>query len=265
MILHLWVVAMLGTPSSFDVAELGERMRPAVVMLISRDLSGETVGTGTGFFITDDGLVATNEHVVKGAKDMVAQFHDGREVPVRGVLADSAEHDLAILKIDGGPWPALELGDVSAVKPGDRVAVLGHPLGLGWTLSDGIIAAIRENGLAGSTVKGAPDGPLMQFTAAATFGSSGSPIVGADGRVIAVVQSGVSEAGLRLGVSAASLRKLIDEARAGEVKPFGGTVALNLAISVGVFLSALALWIWFNPKRRKLRALKRELKRYGSR
>ena len=155
-------------------------------LLLAKEWSGST---GTGFLIDRRGYVVTNEHVIRGVKEVMVTLHDGTRQEAAVIAADPAL-DIAVVKIPGEPsLPVLNLGDSDSVQLGDRVYVLGFPLGttLGSavTVSDGLISSIRQrNGER-----------WFQTSAPVNPGNSGGPLVWADsGVVIGVVTSKLAEA-----------------------------------------------------------------------
>ncbi len=135
-------------------------------------------GQGSGFVISADGYLLTNNHVVDGAKEVKVKFSDGHEHTAKVVGAD-ADSDVALLKIDGEKaFPYLELGTRAAPKVGDWVVAVGNPLGLGHTVTAGIVSGMGRN---------IPDLPLEEFIqtdASINPGNSGGPLIGVDGRVV---------------------------------------------------------------------------------
>jgi serine protease Do len=174
-----------------DVSEIAARVKPSVVHLAVLDASGEEAGNGTGFFISASGWIVTNHHVIEHARAMRARLADGGERRILGVLADDEKDDVAIIQAEGQGYPALELAEAASVKEGAEVVVIGSPLGLQFTISQGNISALRLEGM-----PDLHDGydrlrttPIVQITAPITFGSSGSPVVNFEGRVVGVAQS----------------------------------------------------------------------------
>ena len=153
----------------------------AVVLLEGVDASGDKNVIGTGFLISEDGLVVTNHHVVQPAYRMIAKFSGGTAVPVENVVADSPDDDIAILRISAKGFKYLRLGDSSAASPGEHVLVIGSPLGLQGTVSDGIVSGVRQ--LRNRT--------WIQTSAPVSPGNSGGPLIDTDGNVIGVVTMGI--------------------------------------------------------------------------
>ncbi len=121
-------------------------------------------------------MLVTNRHVVRGADSARAKLPNGTTYRIAGVIGTSPTADLVALKIDGSTRTTLPLRD-SLPKPGERLVVIGSPLGLDQSVSDGIVSAVRD-------VEGY--GTVIQITAPISAGSSGSPVVDMDGRVLGV-------------------------------------------------------------------------------
>ncbi len=100
-------------------------------------------GLGTGFVVRKDGWIATNLHVIAGASELLVTTHDGRELPVVDVLAVDEARDLALVRVDAAELGVVVLGDSDAVRAGDAVVAIGHPLGLEDTVSNGLVSAVR--------------------------------------------------------------------------------------------------------------------------
>jgi tetratricopeptide (TPR) repeat protein len=156
-----------------------KRVEPSIIVLLTYDKEGISLGQGTGFFITQDGDVITNYHVLKGASRADVRTSDGKVYPVKRVVAEDEEGDLIRVSIEI-PKEVVHPLPIHASFPevGERIIVIGTPLGLEKTVSDGIISAIRE----------VPQfGKIIQVTAPISPGSSGSPVVNLNGEVIGVV------------------------------------------------------------------------------
>lgn len=165
---------------TIDLRAVAKKARPSVMMLIVSDTNDKEIGTGTGFLVSPDGKLITNHHVIENAANAVAKAENGGLFPVEGVLADDPKNDLVLLKLKGKDLPFLSLGDSDRIEVGTRIAVIGSPLGLEGTLSDGIVSAVRD--LEGDTRR-------LQITAAISPGSSGSPVLTATGEVVGVASS----------------------------------------------------------------------------
>jgi S1-C subfamily serine protease len=153
---------------TLDLTTLAEKTRPSVFLITTADRNGGSIAAGTGFLVSKDGYLVTNHHVIRKAASAVAKADNGATFRVEGILATDVERDLAVLKIASRDSPSLALGASLAVKAGEKVAVIGSPLGLEGSLSEGIVAANRE-------VK--EFGRMLQITAPISHGSSGSPVL----------------------------------------------------------------------------------------
>lgn len=161
-------------PQRLAPKEIVLRSKPAIVRV--EDSDGRV---GTGFVIDPSGLVATNLHVVVGAREIKVTTLDGTVLPVTSIVALDPDHDLALIDVDPAqPMPTVPLGDSDQVAAGDPVLAIGNPLGvLDYTVSDGLIAAVRQL---------APDVTLLQISAPISQGSSGGPLFNPFGEVIGV-------------------------------------------------------------------------------
>lgn len=155
-------------------------IRQATVTIEVRLPDGRS-GSGSGFLIGSDGIVATAAHVLGGATSGKVRMIRGDEYAIEGVLAIDSEKDLAIIRIAGYALPTVTLGNSDSVEVGERIIVVGAPLGLEATVSDGLISAVR-------VVDGIR---LIQLSAPASPGSSGGPVLNQAGRVVGMIVRGV--------------------------------------------------------------------------
>ena len=163
---------------SLTTAQIAKRVSPTVVVIQGKTDSGEV--QGSGFVISKDGKIVTNLHVIKDLNTAKVQLADGKVFDSLSVLAVDERRDLAIIKISGLNLTVLPLGNADTLAVGERVVVVGSPLGLDATVTAGILSAIRDSG----------DGyKLLQTDAAVNHGKSGGPLVGADGSAVGVVSS----------------------------------------------------------------------------
>ncbi len=170
-----------------DLKNLARDAKTSVLKLRVLDVSGNEVGSGTGFFVSSDGLLVTNRHVVDSAHQIEAVPAEGPPYAVRGIVAQDEVDDLAVLRVDAGRTRPLLLADGGLPEPGERIVVLGGPLGLAGSLSEGIVAAVRDPS---EVEQRRGDGSsLLQITASISPGSSGSPVMKFDGQVVGVVVS----------------------------------------------------------------------------
>jgi S1-C subfamily serine protease len=163
-----------------SLPELVRRVKPSVVAIATYDAQGEALMTGSGFFLRP-GQVVTNLHVMRGASRAEIKTLDGkgRVFPVAGLIATDEEGDLALLSVDPRP-DRLRTSELASALPdeGEQIVVIGNPLKLEGSVTDGIVSAVRE----------VPNvGKIIQITAPISHGNSGSPVFNMKGQVIGVV------------------------------------------------------------------------------
>ncbi len=154
-----------------------QKARSSVALIEVFDAANKAIATGSGFFVSADGMLVTNFHVIEGANRIVVKLENGAMYEVAGVLADNSNSDVVLLRVKGDGFAFLEMGDTAKAEVGQHVTVIGSPLGLEGTVSDGIISAKRE--LPGRV-------KWLQITAPIAPGSSGSPVLDANGSVLGV-------------------------------------------------------------------------------
>jgi serine protease Do len=160
--------------AELPIEEVFRTSTPAVLYL-ERPYGGH----GTGFFITETGVVATNAHVARGESSLAAISYSGGRYEARVVYVDP-ELDIALLKVDGTSFPHLNLSDISRVAPGQTVLAIGNPgAGLQNTVTKGIVSAVGSDPHLGK-------GTWIQTDAAINPGNSGGPLLDAWGGVIGI-------------------------------------------------------------------------------
>ncbi|KKP79442.1 MAG: hypothetical protein A2271_04165 [Candidatus Moranbacteria bacterium RIFOXYA12_FULL_35_19] len=154
----------------------------------SGETKKQTIGGGTGFFITPDGMIVTNRHVVDDSSaDYTIVANDEKEYPAK-VLAIDPNNDIAILKIEGENYPILELGDSDAIQIGQTVIAIGNSLGeFSNTVSRGIISGLQRDLTAGNGLRQTEKlNNIIQTDAAINPGNSGGPLLDINGQVIGI-------------------------------------------------------------------------------
>ena len=156
--------------------------------------SAREMGVGSGFIVSADGTIVTNNHVIDGADSITVRLKDGKELPARLVGADS-KTDLAVLKVDAGQsLPSLGWGDSEHARVGDWVVAIGNPFGLTGTVTAGIISS------RGRDTGASPYVDFIQIDAPLNSGNSGGPLLNDAGQVIGVNTAIVSPNGGSVGI-----------------------------------------------------------------
>jgi S1-C subfamily serine protease len=212
---------------STDLADLIDSVENSVVRVNVSGPGGG--GLGSGFIANADGTVVTNHHVIEGAATAEVIFKDGRKARVRGVRADLADKDVAVLSIEppsGRPLRPLKIA-AGLPRKGEQVVAFGAPLGFSFTASDGLISAIRNGAELNSEFRGIgfnldydPRVTWLQTTAPISRGNSGGPLVNLRGEVVGLNTLSIPELGqnLNFAVSAVDLQRAIATA-ADEPRP----------------------------------------------
>ncbi|WP_225206942.1 Do family serine endopeptidase [Novosphingobium huizhouense] len=238
------VVPRAGAPASF--ADLTQQLQPAVVNISTRqrvkvqpnnpfagtpfgDLFGggqggaqtrEAQSLGSGFIISADGYVVTNNHVITAdgqgeVESITVTMTDGTDYPAKLIGRDAAS-DLAVLKIVGTkPFPFVKFGDSRHARVGDWVIAIGNPFGLGGTVTSGIISAVYRN-----TGSGSAYDRYLQTDASINRGNSGGPMFDMNGNVIGINNAIFSPTGGSVGIGfaipAEIAAPIVDKLRSGQ-------------------------------------------------
>ncbi|MGH8999712.1 MAG: S1C family serine protease [Acidimicrobiia bacterium] len=208
-----------------DIQEILAKVQPAVVSIRTRTLGvgdflrpvpGE--GAGTGFVISEDGVIVTNHHVLVDSRQVDVVFGDGEEYQAE-ILGRDAASDLAVIKVDATGLPVADLGDSKELRVGDDVVAIGNALSLegGPTVTRGIVSAKdrtigAENGLQLDH--------MIQTDAAVNPGNSGGPLVNADGEVIGIntaVAGGIAQ-NIGFSIAITEAKPIIEDLRQGKVR-----------------------------------------------
>ncbi|WP_049620915.1 DegQ family serine endoprotease [Frateuria defendens] len=151
---------------------------------------------GSGFIISGDGYILTNNHVVDDADEVTVRLQDRRTLTAKVVGSDS-QYDIALLKVDAGNLPAVSLGDSRTLKPGQWVLAIGSPFGFDYTVTQGIVSAVGRNLGSGDQ----PYTSFIQTDVPINRGNSGGPLFDLQGRVVGVNSQIYSNTGGYLGVA----------------------------------------------------------------
>jgi serine protease Do len=196
-------------PSSF--ADVAERVKPAVVSVhgrVRRDPRAEAFGdffrrfgpaqqpeevAGSGFFVSSDGFIVTNNHVIENSDQLKVSLDDGRMLDAR-LIGRDPRTDLALLKVEGGPFPFARFAQHEP-RIGDWVLAVGNPFGLGGTVTSGIVSA------RGRDIGSGPYDDFLQIDAPVNQGNSGGPTFNLAGEVVGVNTAIYSPSGGNVGIA----------------------------------------------------------------
>ncbi len=202
------------TGNSFNFVSLVRKVKPAVVKVVSeairerRSMFRDDIfdrffntprrrekvsGMGSGFFISADGYIITNNHVVKDALKVIIHTIDGRE-HIAKIIGTDSKTDLALLKIKGKDHPYIELGNSDKVEVGEWVLAIGNPFSQDLTVTSGIISA------KGRRIGAAYYENYLQTDAAINRGNSGGPLINLEGKVIGINSVIIAPTGGSVGI-----------------------------------------------------------------
>jgi len=172
--------------------EVARLCTPAVFYVEVYDIDEYAFGTGSGFFLTDDGVAVTNYHVIEGAHSAYIKTTSDEIYNILGYYYLNAEADIAVLKV-GAPagvrFPVLKIGSIEAIEQGERIYAIGSPFGLDNTFTEGLISNTYRT----------MDKAYIQHSAPISAGNSGGPLINSFGEVIGVNTSVFEQSGNRIG------------------------------------------------------------------
>ena len=201
LLIYPLTLLMTAAGFSYTVKEIVDKCNPSVVQVVLSNDQKEELGIGSGFIIGPE-MVATCYHVVAGGASAHVKTAEDITYPVAGVVVADKEHDIAVLKVKRlDDLPALPLGDARKVTTGEPVVALGSPLGLGGSVTEGVVSKVREF---------EKFGDVIQVSCAVSPGNSGGPLLNAQGEVIGIVSFSL-EAGqnLNFGIVINTLQELL--------------------------------------------------------
>ena len=192
-------------------SDIAQQVIPAIVNIwverISRsDDSSATeqrkTFSGSGFIVDPSGEIVTNKHLIEGAFSIIVTLEDGTELPAK-LLAAASIADVAVLKVEAHrALPSLKLANGDLARIGDPVLAFGNPLGIGTSLSAGIISALNRD------LRDSPMDDYIQTDAAINYGNSGGPLIDTNGEVVglntALVTTTKNEGSMGLGFAISS-------------------------------------------------------------
>ena len=209
------LAAALNGGETYSAVQIYELCADAVFATEAFDSETEqnddhSVGTGTGFFISSDGVAVMCYHQLEGAASARISTTDGRVYPLERVISYDPQRDLAVVRVgrvdaEGAQvrfFPTVTLGNSDAVLTGEHIYTIANPLGLNGTIADGLVS--YQNRIVND-----PDYPYIQVSAPATGGSSGGPVFNERGEVIGLISSGFTAGeNLNLAVPSNAVRSV---------------------------------------------------------
>lgn len=181
-------------PSDFFGDEFMERFFGGRPMRPKEQRQFRQVGQGSGFLISKDGYILTNNHVVGDADRITVKMRDGREFLAKRIGSDP-KSEVALIKIEGADFPCVEMGDSAQLEVGEWVVAIGNPFGLSETVTAGIVSAKGRSGMGIADYEN-----FIQTDAAINPGNSGGPLINIDGEVVGINTAMYSQNGGYMGI-----------------------------------------------------------------
>ena len=179
-------------PEGSPLGEMFDQLNPNAGQ--GRERMEEARSLGSGFIISADGYVVTNNHVIDGAEEIYVFLTDGRRLPATLAGKDD-KTDLAVLKVDADtPLPFVEFGDSDSAEVGDWVMAIGNPFGLGGSVTLGIVSARNRD------INSGPYDNFIQTDASINQGNSGGPLFDMYGKVVGINTAIIARGGSSLGI-----------------------------------------------------------------
>lgn len=215
-----------------DLPTLIKRIQPAVVTIVGYNATDKVIRLGSGFFVSESGQLITSRHVLQGVARAEVKLPRGERYPLTTVLAEDPKADLLKLSVTvPGGTPFLKVADIRP-QVGEHVLVVGSPLGLEQSVSEGLVSAIR-------TIR--DRGEFLQISAPISPGSSGGPVVNRQGQVIGVAAFQVRGQNINFAVPGGRILALRDGSPRPLVSPPEGQKSLPGRPSIQVPLPQLRI------------------------
>jgi serine protease Do len=152
-------------------------------------------GQGSGFIVSKDGYILTNNHVVGNVDKITVELQDGRKFENAKLIGTDPDSEVALIKIEGDNFPVLPMGDSDKIQIGDWVIAIGNPFGLSETVTVGVISAVGRSNVHITAYE-----DFIQTDAAINPGNSGGPLINLDGQVIGINTAIFSQSGGYMGI-----------------------------------------------------------------
>ncbi|KGE05260.1 Do family serine endopeptidase [Pseudohaliea rubra] len=213
-VVKILVESRSGAHPRIDTEEIPEYLRRFFEFRGEPPGPRERMSLGSGFVISDDGYIVTNNHVVEGADSVVVRLIDRREYDAE-VIGTDPRSDLALLRIEAEDLPVLRLGEDDELDVGEWVLAIGSPFGLDYSVTAGIVSAM---GRSLPTERNENYVPFIQTDVAINPGNSGGPLFNLDGEVVGVNSQIYTRSGGSIGLSFAIpvsvVRNVVDQLKA---------------------------------------------------
>lgn len=188
-------------PNEEGATRIVEKVKPSLVKITQLGFDGVD-GLGSGFVISEDGLIATNMHVVGQGRRLQVEFSDGRTFDVKSIHASDHHLDLAILRIEAKGLKPLALGDSDKAEQGQAIVAMGNPEGLAFSVVQGVISELRE----------VDKLPMIQVAMPIERGNSGGPLLSRQGQVLGILTlKSMRTANLGFAMPVNDLKKLMTD------------------------------------------------------
>ncbi len=183
-------------PSVVSITSSRTVSAPATIedLILGRQRAAKSTSLGSGVVVSKEGHIITNHHVIAGMTEIRVQFTDGRNLPGQLIGSDPAT-DVAVVKVDGGTFDPLPLGDSDNLHVGQQVFAVGNPYGLDETVTRGIVSALGRRTRSDSGVE------AIQHDAAVNPGNSGGPLLNLRGEIVGINSSIYTRTGGFQGIS----------------------------------------------------------------
>jgi serine protease Do/serine protease DegQ len=191
------VVSINSTRTVHERVQANPLLRQFFGDVPDQDRESKEMGLGSGVVVSQDGYILTNNHVVADADELTVVLSDGRKFPAKVVGADP-KTDIAVVKIEATGLPAVTFADSDKLRVGDVVFAVGNPLGVGETVTMGIVSAKSRNVGILEDVAGYED--FIQTDAAINMGNSGGALIDAKGRFVGINSAIVSPSRGNIGI-----------------------------------------------------------------